>query len=45
MNFDVAHENDANPESILEIQFLGDVNNTGFNPGPQHQVLHSTLAV
>ena len=32
-NFDVAHENDANPESILEIQFLGDVNNTGFNPG------------
>lgn len=32
-NFDVAHENDANPESIMEIQFLGDVNNTGFNPG------------
>ena len=31
-NFDVAHENDANPESIMEIQFLGDVNNTGFNP-------------
>ena len=32
-NFDVAHENNANPESILEIQFLGDVNNTAFNPG------------
>ena len=30
-NFDVANEN--NNESILEIQFLGDVNNTSFNPG------------
>lgn len=30
-NFDVSHEN--NDESILEIQFLGDVNNAGFNPG------------
>ena len=30
-NFDVAHEN--NSESILEIQFLGDVDNTNFNPG------------
>lgn len=30
-NFDVAHEN--NDESIFEIQFLGDVNNTAFNPG------------
>lgn len=33
-NFDIAHENDeANPESILEINFLGDVDNAGFNPG------------
>lgn len=31
-NFDVAHEND-NAESILEIQFLGDVENNSFNPG------------
>ena len=30
-NFDVAHEN--NEESILEFQFLGDVDNAGFNPG------------
>ena len=30
-NFDVAHEN--NSEAILEIQFLGDVENTNFNPG------------
>lgn len=30
-NFDVAHEN--NDESIFEIQFLGDVENTAFNPG------------
>lgn len=30
-NFDVAHEN--NDESILEFQFLGDVDNAGFNPG------------
>lgn len=30
-NFDVAHEN--NSESILEIQFLGDVENNSFNPG------------
>lgn len=30
-NFDVAHEN--NSESIFEIQFLGDVDNTNFNPG------------
>ncbi|MBK8500865.1 MAG: RagB/SusD family nutrient uptake outer membrane protein [Saprospiraceae bacterium] len=30
-NFDVAHEN--NDESLFEIQFLGDVVNTGFNPG------------
>ncbi|PTN07548.1 RagB/SusD family nutrient uptake outer membrane protein [Mangrovibacterium marinum] len=30
-NFDVAHEN--NSESLLEVQFLGDVNNTSFNPG------------
>lgn len=30
-NFDVAHEN--NDESVLEFQFLGDVVNTGFNPG------------
>lgn len=30
-NFDVAHEN--NDESIFELQFLGDVVNTGFNPG------------
>lgn len=30
-NFDVNHEN--NDESILEFQFLGDVNNAGFNPG------------
>lgn len=30
-NFDVAHEN--NSESILEMQFLGDVDNTSFNPG------------
>ncbi|MEG0559426.1 MAG: RagB/SusD family nutrient uptake outer membrane protein [Muribaculaceae bacterium] len=30
-NFDVAHEN--NDESILELQFLGDVENTAFNPG------------
>ena len=30
-NFDVAHEN--NIESILEIQFLGDVENNAFNPG------------
>lgn len=30
-NFDVAHEN--NQESILEIQFLGDVENNSFNPG------------
>lgn len=30
-NFDVAHEN--NDESILELQFLGDVENAGFNPG------------
>lgn len=30
-NFDVAHEN--NSESILEIQFLGDVINNTFNPG------------
>lgn len=30
-NFDVAHEN--NEEAILEIQFLGDVENTNFNPG------------
>lgn len=30
-NFAVATEN--NDESIFEIQFLGDVNNTGFNPG------------
>ncbi|MDO4757028.1 MAG: RagB/SusD family nutrient uptake outer membrane protein, partial [Parabacteroides sp.] len=30
-NFDVAHEN--NNESILEIQFLGDVENNSFNPG------------
>ena len=29
-NFDVAHEN--NDESILEFQFLGDVENAGFNP-------------
>lgn len=29
-NFDVAHEN--NDESILELQFLGDVENAGFNP-------------
>lgn len=30
-NFDVTHEN--NSESILEIQFLGDVENNSFNPG------------
>lgn len=30
-NFDVAHEN--NNESILELQFLGDVENAAFNPG------------
>lgn len=30
-NYDVAHEN--NDESILEFQFLGDVDNAGFNPG------------
>ena len=30
-NFDTAHEN--NDESIFEIQFLGDVDNTTFNPG------------
>ncbi len=30
-NFDVAHE--LNDESIFEIQFLGDVINTSFNPG------------
>lgn len=30
-NFDVAHEN--NDESLLEFQFLGDVENTAFNPG------------
>lgn len=30
-NFDVAHEN--NDESVFEFQFLGDVVNTGFNPG------------
>lgn len=30
-NFDVSHEN--NDESILEFQFLGDINNAGFNPG------------
>ena len=30
-NFDVAHEN--NDESIFEMQFLGDVINTTFNPG------------
>ncbi len=29
-NFDVAHEN--NDEAILEIQFLGDVENAAFNP-------------
>lgn len=30
-NFDVAHEN--NDESIFEMQFLGDVENSAFNPG------------
>lgn len=30
-NFDVEHEN--NDESIFEMQFLGDVINSGFNPG------------
>lgn len=30
-NFDVAHEN--NDESVLELQFLGDVENAAFNPG------------
>lgn len=30
-NFDAAHEN--NIESLLEIQFKGDVENTNFNPG------------
>ena len=30
-NFDVAHEN--NNESVLELQFLGDVENANFNPG------------
>ena len=30
-NFDVAHEN--NNESVLELQFLGDVENASFNPG------------
>lgn len=30
-NFDVAHEN--NDESLWEIQFVGDVSNTNFNPG------------
>lgn len=30
-NFDVAHEN--NDEALLEFQFLGDVENTAFNPG------------
>lgn len=30
-NFDVAHEN--NIESVFEIQFKGDVDNTSFNPG------------
>ena len=30
-NFDAAHEN--NSESLFEIQFKGDVNNTSFNPG------------
>ncbi len=30
-NFDVAHEN--NDEALLEIQFLGDVENNSFNPG------------
>jgi hypothetical protein len=30
-NFDVAHEN--NDESVFEVQFLGDVDNTTFNPG------------
>ncbi len=30
-NFDVAHEN--NDESVFEIQFRGDVENTSFNPG------------
>lgn len=30
-NFDVNHEN--NDESVFEIQFLGDVENTTFNPG------------
>lgn len=29
-NFDVAHEN--NDEAIVELQFLGDVENAGFNP-------------
>lgn len=32
-NFDTLHENEVNPESIFEINFLGDVNNAGFNPG------------
>lgn len=30
-NFDVAHEN--NTESVFEIQFKGDVDNSNFNPG------------
>ncbi len=30
-NFDVTHEN--NDEAILELQFLGDVENNSFNPG------------
>lgn len=30
-NFDVAHEN--NDESIIEFQFVGDVENNAFNPG------------
>lgn len=30
-NFDVAHEN--NDESVFEIQFLGDAENSAFNPG------------
>lgn len=37
-NFDVAHEN--NSESILEIQFLGDVDNTNFNPGTALSLIH-----
>ncbi|MGL4907936.1 MAG: RagB/SusD family nutrient uptake outer membrane protein [Bacteroidales bacterium] len=37
-NFDVANEN--NNEAIFEIQFLGDVINSGFNPGSATSGVH-----